>query len=137
MGGVGLTDEIYDGVSKMGEFAHGYTYSGHPVAAAAALANLEIIERDGLVERVGNHTCDGRRRVFLRRLSYMAFENKVDPIIKGISRYQIFFSKSKGVFLNQKVFLESKVIPFIKIFNDVANANRGLIGSTRYKSNIS
>lgn len=56
MGGVGLTDEIYDGVSKMGEFAHGYTYSGHPVAAAAALANLEIIERDGLVERVGNHT---------------------------------------------------------------------------------
>ena len=56
MGGVGMTDEIYDGVSKMGEFAHGYTYSGHPVAAAAALANLEIIERDGLVERVGNHT---------------------------------------------------------------------------------
>ena len=31
---------------------HGYTYSGHPVAAAVALRNIEIIEREGLVERV-------------------------------------------------------------------------------------
>jgi L-2,4-diaminobutyrate transaminase len=30
-------------------FGHGYTYSGHPLAAAAGLANLDIIERDGLV----------------------------------------------------------------------------------------
>jgi putrescine aminotransferase len=30
---------------------HGYTYSGHPVAAAAALANLDIIEREQLIER--------------------------------------------------------------------------------------
>lgn len=33
-------------------FRHGYTYAGHPVACAAALANLAIIEREGLVERV-------------------------------------------------------------------------------------
>src|SRR5262245_39841099 len=32
-------------------FRHGYTYSGHSGAAAAALANLEIIEREGLVGR--------------------------------------------------------------------------------------
>jgi adenosylmethionine-8-amino-7-oxononanoate aminotransferase len=31
---------------------HGYTYSGHPAACVAALANLDIIEREGLVERV-------------------------------------------------------------------------------------
>jgi putrescine---pyruvate transaminase len=30
---------------------HGYTYSGHPAACAGALANLEILEREGLVER--------------------------------------------------------------------------------------
>lgn len=35
-----------------GEFAHGYTYSGHPVACAVALANLEVIEREGLIARV-------------------------------------------------------------------------------------
>jgi len=33
-------------------FAHGFTYSGHPTCAAAALANLDIIEREGLVDRV-------------------------------------------------------------------------------------
>ena len=34
------------------ELVHGYTYSGHPVACAVALKNLEVIERDGLVSRV-------------------------------------------------------------------------------------
>jgi putrescine aminotransferase len=35
-----------------GDFVHGYTYSGHPTAAAVALKNLEIIAREQLVERV-------------------------------------------------------------------------------------
>ena len=43
-------------VEKGGEFYHGYTYSGHPVACAVALKNLEIIEREGLVDRVRNDT---------------------------------------------------------------------------------
>ena len=37
---------------KGGEFVHGYTYSGHPTAAAVALKNLQIIARERLVERV-------------------------------------------------------------------------------------
>ncbi len=37
---------------KNDEFAHGFTYSGHPTAAAVALKNIEIIEREGLVQRV-------------------------------------------------------------------------------------
>ncbi|MCC2690375.1 MAG: Omega-amino acid--pyruvate aminotransferase [Rhizobiaceae bacterium] len=43
-------------VDKGGEFFHGYTYSGHPVCCAVGLANLEIIEREGLVERVRDDT---------------------------------------------------------------------------------
>lgn len=43
-------------VEKGGEFYHGYTYSGHPVACAVALKNLEIIEREGLIERVRDDT---------------------------------------------------------------------------------
>jgi len=35
-----------------GEFAHGYTYSGHPVACAVALANLDVIESEELPQRV-------------------------------------------------------------------------------------
>lgn len=39
-----------------GEFCHGFTYSGHPVAAAVALANLKIIEDEKLVDRVRDDT---------------------------------------------------------------------------------
>jgi putrescine aminotransferase len=38
-------------ISEGGEYNHGFTYSGHPVACAVALANLDVIERDGLVEK--------------------------------------------------------------------------------------
>src|SRR5215472_8238313 len=34
------------------ELVHGFTYSGHPVASAVALKNLEVMERDGIVEMV-------------------------------------------------------------------------------------
>jgi L-2,4-diaminobutyrate transaminase len=40
---------LRDGSKQSGPFAHGFTYSGHPVAAATALANLRVIERDDLV----------------------------------------------------------------------------------------
>ena len=43
-------------VDKGGDLAHGFTYAGHPVAAAVALENLAIIEREGLVERVRDET---------------------------------------------------------------------------------
>jgi putrescine---pyruvate transaminase len=39
-------------VQRGGEFEHGYTYCGHPVACAVALANLRLIREQGLVERV-------------------------------------------------------------------------------------
>jgi putrescine aminotransferase len=43
-------------IEKGGEFNHGYTYSGHPVACAVALANIDILEHEGLVDRVRNET---------------------------------------------------------------------------------
>ncbi len=39
-----------------GEFVHGYTYSGHPACCAAALKNIEIMEREDLVNRTRTHT---------------------------------------------------------------------------------
>ncbi|MDH4061285.1 MAG: aspartate aminotransferase family protein [Aquincola sp.] len=39
-------------IEQGGEFNHGYTYSGHPVACAVALANIRLIREQGLVERV-------------------------------------------------------------------------------------
>jgi putrescine---pyruvate transaminase len=49
----GVSGAIVDVLKqKGGEFIHGYTYSGHPTAAAVALKNIEIIAREKLVERV-------------------------------------------------------------------------------------
>ena len=57
LGGVMVGDKVAQVlIDKGGEFNHGYTYSGHPVACAVALANLDIIEREGLVERVRTDT---------------------------------------------------------------------------------
>jgi putrescine aminotransferase len=39
-------------IEKGGEFTHGYTYSGHPVACAVALANLDLMAREQLPQRV-------------------------------------------------------------------------------------
>jgi putrescine---pyruvate transaminase len=39
-----------------GEFNHGYTYSGHPVACAVALANIKTLMKEGIVERVREQT---------------------------------------------------------------------------------
>lgn len=43
-------------IERGGEFNHGYTYSGHPVACAVALANIALIRRERLVERVQDDT---------------------------------------------------------------------------------
>ncbi|MFW5832818.1 MAG: aspartate aminotransferase family protein [Pseudomonadota bacterium] len=47
-----LNTRLSETLTAGGEFFHGYTHSGHPVACAVALANLDILEREGLVERV-------------------------------------------------------------------------------------
>jgi len=52
MGATLVSEEISDELVCGGYFAHGFTYSGHPTCAAAALANLDEIEERGLVERV-------------------------------------------------------------------------------------
>lgn len=52
LGATLVSDAIADVLQHGGYLAHGFTYSGHPVAAAAALANLDILESERLVERV-------------------------------------------------------------------------------------
>ncbi len=55
MGGVIAGKHIYDtfmtGPENMIEFFHGYTYSGHPLAAAAGLATMDVYKKEGLFER--------------------------------------------------------------------------------------
>jgi L-2,4-diaminobutyrate transaminase len=50
-----VSEKVWDVLSRgsetYGVFQHGYTYSAHPLAAAVAMTNLDIIERDGLVHQ--------------------------------------------------------------------------------------
>jgi len=78
LGGVILKESMYQTLVEAGpDFAlhHGFTYSGHPVACAAGLANLDIIEREGLI---------GRTRqlapYFARRLGTLARHRLVGDI---------------------------------------------------------
>ena len=53
LGGVMVGDRVADVLIRQGgEFNHGYTYSGHPVACAVALANIRLIQELKLVEHV-------------------------------------------------------------------------------------
>ncbi|WP_204112728.1 aspartate aminotransferase family protein [Shimia biformata] len=55
IGGSIVTDEVAKVIGS-GEFNHGYTYSGHPVAAAIALENLRILEEEKIVDTVRTET---------------------------------------------------------------------------------
>jgi beta-alanine--pyruvate transaminase len=86
MGAVAVRKEIYDGVTESAaagiEFFHGYTYSGHPVAAAAGMATLKIYVKEGLLTRAAElsdvwadavHSLRGLPHVIdLRHLGLMA-----------------------------------------------------------------
>lgn len=56
LGGViarkGIYDTFMTGPEHMVEFFHGYTYSGHPIAIAAGLATLEVLEQENIYARV-------------------------------------------------------------------------------------
>lgn len=72
----GVMEEAAD---RVGAFSHGYTYSGHPIAAAAANAVLDIVEQDRLADRarvVGMH--------FQRRLSERFAQLEIVGEVRGV-----------------------------------------------------
>jgi putrescine---pyruvate transaminase len=57
LGGAIVSDRVANVlIEKGGEFNHGYTYSGHPVACAVGLENLRIFKAEKIVEKVANET---------------------------------------------------------------------------------
>ena len=57
LGGVLVGDRVAKVlIEEGGEFNHGYTYSGHPVACAVAMANIQLMQEQDIVNRVKNDT---------------------------------------------------------------------------------
>ncbi|MEC5291056.1 aspartate aminotransferase family protein [Aurantimonas sp. C2-6-R+9] len=93
MGAVYVKDAIYDafmsGAEHLIEFAHGYTYSGNPIAAAAGLATIETYKEDGLFERAkalepvwadAIHSLKGERHVIDIRTIGLIAAIELDPV---------------------------------------------------------
>ncbi len=105
MGAVAASREVHDTIVNRAsggiEFPHGYTYSGHPLAAAAGIATLDVYEEEGLFERVGAlearweqavHSLRGRPHVIdIRNLGLVAgIELQPRPDAPGKRAYEVF-----------------------------------------------
>ncbi len=99
-----ISEDIWEvlrqGSEKTGNFAHGYTYSGHPIGCAVALKNLEIVAREGLVENarvVGKYFHEKLSEVFLE--SPHVGEVRGKGLIAGI---QLMADAEKKIFFDPK-----------------------------------
>jgi beta-alanine--pyruvate transaminase len=105
MGATFIRDHVHaafeQGPDSVIDFFHGYTYSGHPVACAAALATLNIYEREGLLTRAGElnayweqaaHSLRGLPNVVdIRNLGLVAgIELEAIPGKVGARGYEVF-----------------------------------------------
>ena len=55
LGGVMVSEKVAEVITgDGGEFGHGFTYSGHPIACAAALATMDIMENGNFIQRVAD-----------------------------------------------------------------------------------
>jgi adenosylmethionine-8-amino-7-oxononanoate aminotransferase len=64
IGAVLVADSVYDAfASETAMYAHGITFGGHPVSSAVALKNLEIMQRDGIVEGVAENEAGFRAQL--------------------------------------------------------------------------
>jgi len=87
-------------VNQDGEFYHGYTYSGHPVACAVALANLDILENERLVE--GADT--GVGAYFRRRIAELADHPLVGEVRSAgvVAAIELSPDKARRAFFPEK-----------------------------------
>nr|WP_233451754.1 aspartate aminotransferase family protein [Rubrobacter xylanophilus] len=85
MGGVVVSEKVRDTLRKNAPmFFHGSTFGGHPVSAAVALENINIIERERLLENV--HNLEGHFQSELRRMA------EGHPIVKDVRGMGFFWA---------------------------------------------
>ncbi len=71
LGGVAVGDRVAKVlIEEGGDFNHGYTYSGHPVACAVAIENIHILQREKIVEHVANDAAPYLNKRFLELMDH-------------------------------------------------------------------
>jgi putrescine---pyruvate transaminase len=77
---VAMNRRVFEAVKDGGLLAHGYTYSGHPAACAVAIANIKLIQRERLVERVREDIGP----YFRARLQELADQHPIVGELRGV-----------------------------------------------------
>ncbi len=79
LGAITIEEDMYQAMlvqsEKLGGFAHGFTYTGHPVGTAVALKTLEIYERDGIIAHAAEMS-----KIFKSRLDALADHELVGDV---------------------------------------------------------
>ncbi|RMF84424.1 MAG: aspartate aminotransferase family protein [Nitrospinota bacterium] len=114
LGGIMVSDEVRDVLQSVPpdkRWMHAYTYSGHPTCCAVALKNLEIIEKEGLVERAavaGERLLNGLKTLYdfkavgeVRGLGLMA---AVELVADRETKKQFAPSEKVGERVRQEMF---------------------------------
>ena len=99
MGAVAVSRTIHDGVVEGGpdgiELFHGYTYSGHPLAAAAGLATLDLYKSEGIWEHAASlhgywqdamHSLTGKRHIVDIRNMGLVAAIELEPAVGAIGK---------------------------------------------------
>jgi putrescine aminotransferase len=114
LGGVVVSEKVAAPFWEEGTwFRHGPTYSGHPTVCAAALANLDIMEREGLLERgnelegeiaaalgqLADHPLVGEIRAGIGALGAVAFSREALAEAPDLSQRTFAAARERGVFV--------------------------------------
>ncbi|MTD33855.1 aspartate aminotransferase family protein [Paludibacterium denitrificans] len=86
IGAVFVGDKVAAMLAEGGDFNHGFTYSGHPVAAAVACANVRALRDEGIIERVKHETGPYMQQRW--REVFSRFEHVGD--VRGVGLIQAF-----------------------------------------------
>ncbi|WP_114153094.1 aminotransferase class III-fold pyridoxal phosphate-dependent enzyme, partial [Chromobacterium haemolyticum] len=86
IGAVFVGERVAQGLIAGGDFNHGFTYSGHPVASAVARVNIELLRDEGIIDRVKNETGPYMQKRW--RETFSQFEHVDD--VRGVGLIQAF-----------------------------------------------
>jgi beta-alanine--pyruvate transaminase len=115
MGAVAVRSEIYERITAAAaedaiEFFHGYTYSGHPLACAAALATQRIYREEGIFERAAELAPYFLERVFALRDLPVVIDIRGYGLLAGIDLAPAHTFGERGTALLRRLFAGGLVV---------------------------
>lgn len=118
IGAVLVNDKVTKGLLAGGEFNHGFTYSGHPVSAAVAKANLDILTNEHIVDRVRNTISPYMQKRWQETFSSCKYVDDVRSLgllcgftlVKNKSTREMFPDKGKAGSICRDIFFKNNLI---------------------------